>query len=66
MTFSLFKIGDKFDKEEIEKFLAFAINPNKGTIDYANVYEKMVVPEVVDILEDKRKLMAEMRDETKL
>ncbi|XP_035229502.1 dynein regulatory complex protein 8-like [Stegodyphus dumicola] len=62
MKMLLTEHGDKLDEKEAESFLTLAIDPFKEKIDYTKCYRKFAVPEVVDILEDKKKIMKEIQD----
>ncbi|XP_071040752.1 dynein regulatory complex protein 8-like [Parasteatoda tepidariorum] len=55
--------GDQFDENEIECFLNAVVNPEKQQIEYNKCYEKLVVPVVVDIFEEKRHILRQLRDE---
>ncbi|GFT22224.1 dynein regulatory complex protein 8 [Nephila pilipes] len=55
--------GDKLKEEEIESFLSTMVNPFRKKIEYDKFYEQLVVPESLDILENKRKIMSEIKDE---
>ncbi|GIY55101.1 dynein regulatory complex protein 8 [Caerostris darwini] len=56
--------GDKFSEEEVESFLSVVVNPFRDKIEYGKCYEKFVIPEDVDIFDNRRKIISEIKRDT--
>ncbi|GFY10948.1 dynein regulatory complex protein 8 [Trichonephila clavipes] len=55
--------GDKLSEEEFESFLSTMVNPFRKKIEYDACYEQLVVPPDLDVLQNKNKIMFEIKDE---
>ncbi|CAL1277937.1 unnamed protein product [Larinioides sclopetarius] len=55
--------GDKLNEEEVESFLSAVVNPFRDKIEYGKICEKLVVPEIVDIMYNKQKILSDIKSE---
>ncbi|GBN33627.1 Dynein regulatory complex protein 8 [Araneus ventricosus] len=53
--------GDKLNEAEVESFLSTVVNPFRDKIEYGKICEKLVVPEIVDIIHNKQKILSDVK-----
>ncbi|XP_055947025.1 centrin-1-like [Argiope bruennichi] len=59
----LLEHGDSLNEQEVKSFLSTVVNPFRDKIEYGKCCDKLVLPDIVDIIHNKKMILSEIKHE---